>query len=124
LILVDTSVWIDHLRNEDTLLKRLLGSGSILCHPAVICEIALGNLRNRDAILAALRGLPEALIAREAEVIASIAANMLAGSGIGYVDAHLLVSARLTPGLLWTRDRRLKQVASRLDLLYPGCVIR
>jgi len=121
LILVDTSVWIDHLRNEDTLLKRLLGSGAILCHPAVICEIALGNLKKRDPVLAALGGLPQAMIAREAAVIAFIAANALAGSGIGYVDAHLLVSARLTPGTsLWTRDRRLRQVASRLNVLYAG----
>lgn len=121
MILVDTSVWIDHLRHEDKDLRRLLEAGSILCHPHVIAEIALGNLRNRDAVLTALRGLPAAMIAQEPVVLAFIGANALAGTGIGYVDLHLLVSARLTPETsLWTRDRRLRQAAQRLGLLYAG----
>jgi predicted nucleic acid-binding protein len=120
-ILVDTSVWIDHLRKQETELERLLELEAVLCHPLVIGEIALGNLRNRDAVLAALRGLPAAKVAPDPAVLSFIAANALAGTGLGYVDAHLLVSVRLTPGAsLWTRDRRLKHVASRLDLLYPG----
>jgi predicted nucleic acid-binding protein len=90
LILVDTSVWIDHLRNEDALLKRLLGSGSVLCHPAVVCEIALGNLRKRDSVLGALRGLPEAMIhCREHAGRKRYRLCGCASPGVGQTDAGL-----------------------------------
>jgi predicted nucleic acid-binding protein len=116
-ILVDTSVWIDHLRAGNAVLERLLDRGGVLAHPFVVGELALGNLRQRDIVLGALRQLPRAVVASDEEVLGFIAASRLFGRGIGYVDAHLLASARLTPnGTLWTRDRRLRVVAAQLDL--------
>jgi predicted nucleic acid-binding protein len=116
-ILADTSVWIDHLRSSDAMMVSLLGSRSILSHPYVVGEIALGTLRQRSAILAALHGLPKAIVATDMEVFQFIERQGLAGLGIGYVDAHLLASTRLTSGSsLWTRDKRLLSVAARLNL--------
>jgi predicted nucleic acid-binding protein len=117
--LVDTSVWVDHLRNGDKRLKPLLEQGLVLTHPFVIGEIALGHLRRRDTILAALRGLPRATTAQDHEVLQLIQHQNLFGLGIGYVDAHLLASAMLTQASLWTRDKRLGMVASQLSLAAP-----
>lgn len=117
MILVDTSVWVDHLRAGDETLARLLSREQVLAHPFVTGELALGNLGNRATVLEALLGLPQAQAATDAEVLQLIGAQELFGNGIGYVDAHLLASARLTPGtLLWTRDRRLMQAGARLGL--------
>jgi hypothetical protein len=117
LILVDTSVWVDHLSSPDPVLAALLDAGTVLAHPFIIGEVALGFLRSRAAVLASLRKLPHAAVARDSEVLALIDQAGLAGSGIGYVDAHLLAAARLTPGArLWTNDRRLHAAARRLDL--------
>lgn len=117
MILVDTSVWVDHLRKGDPALARLLDNGMVLAHPFVIGELALGNLRQRDLILTALQDLPRAVAATEQEVLLFIDQHALAGAGIGYVDAHLLAAVRLTAGAtLWTRDKRLLGVAQRLDL--------
>jgi predicted nucleic acid-binding protein len=119
-ILVDTSVWVDHLRQGDDTLAALLESGRVLTHPFIIGELALGSLRQRAVILGALRNLPRAQAARDDEVLHFIDRAALAGSGIGYIDAHLLAAARLTPGAtLWTRDRRLAEVAARLGLRAP-----
>jgi predicted nucleic acid-binding protein len=116
-ILVDTSVWVDHLRKGDRTLVSLLEKGSVLTHPFVIGEIALGNLRQRRIVLDGLRHLPRATIASDQEVFLFIEQNRLFGAGIGYLDAHLLAAVRLTPGAnLWTRDRRLHAVAERLNL--------
>jgi predicted nucleic acid-binding protein len=115
-ILVDTSVWVDHLRKGDQALARLLDSGMVLAHPFVIGELALGNLRQHDFILAALQDLPRAVVVTEQEVLQFIAQHTLAGAAIGYVDAHLLAAVRLTAGAtLWTRDKRLLGIAQRLD---------
>ncbi len=117
MILVDTSVWVDHLRVGDTILEALLQSGRVLAHPFVVGELALGHLRQRRAILMALQDLPRATAASDDEVLQFIERNALAGQGIGYVDAHLLASTRLTAGSsLWTRDGRLSAVAERLGL--------
>ena len=117
MILVDTSVWVDHLRAGDEALARLLSLEQVLAHPFVTGELALGNLGNRATVLEALLGLPQAQAATDAEVLQLIGAQELFGNGIGYVDAHLLASARLTPGTrLWTRDRRLMQAGARLGL--------
>lgn len=119
MILVDTSVWVDHLRDRDARLAQVLEAGNVLVHPFVIGELALGNLRHREAILRNLADLPAAERASDDEVLAFIDTMALAGSGIGYIDAHLLASARLMPGArLWTRDRRLDAVAERLGLSY------
>jgi hypothetical protein len=116
-ILVDTSVWIDHLRAGDEPLAARLQAGEVLAHPWVIGELALGNLGQRQVILSSLRRLPQAAVATDEEVLLFIERNNLAGLGIGYVDAHLLASTRLSPGAtLWTRDRRLSKVAEGLGL--------
>ena len=116
-ILVDTSIWVAHLRAGDASLSRMLDAGGVAIHPFVIGEIALGHLRRRDVVLGALADLPRLPCATDEEVLAFIDAADLAGRGIGYVDAHLLAALKLAPGtLLWTRDRRLDEVARRLDL--------
>ena len=117
MILVDTSVWIEHLRSASAILTELLGDGQVLVHPFVLGELALGSLRQRDVFLRDLRDLPQAIVASDGEVLSLIDRRTLFGRGIGYVDAHLLAAARLTAGSkLWTHDRRLQAVAAQLDL--------
>ena len=117
MILADTSVWIDHLRSGDAALAHLLETGRVLAHPFVIGELALGGLRQRDVILGALRDLPQAVVASDDEVQHLIERQPLFGLGIGYVDVHLLAAVRLSAGAsLWTRDKRLNAVATRLSI--------
>ena len=117
MILVDTSVWIEHLRLAGAILTELLDDGEVLGHPFVLGELALGNLRQRDDILRVLRRLPQATSASHGEVLHLINREALFGRGIGYVDAHLLAAARLTAGSkLWTCNRRLQAVAAHLGL--------
>ena len=114
-VLLDTSVWIDHLRSGDALVTQLLEAGEVLTHAFVIGELALGHLSKRKEILGLLGALPRAPIATDEEVLVFIDRHRLAGRGIGYVDAHLLASAFLHPGLrLLTRDRRLHEAANSL----------
>jgi predicted nucleic acid-binding protein len=114
-ILADTSVWIDHLRESDPTLQALLEHGQVMTHPFVIGELAVGGLRQRETILNALAALPHAVAANEAEVLMFIDTEKLFGIGLGYIDAHLLAASRLTPdALLWTRDKRLRAAAERL----------
>jgi predicted nucleic acid-binding protein len=116
-ILVDTSVWVDHLRARDETLSDLLDAGRVLSHPFVIGEIALGRLVQRDLVLSALQDLPRTQVATHREVLHFVEVQRLFGLGIGYVDVHLLAAVRLTAGAgLWTRDRRLLGVAERLGL--------
>jgi predicted nucleic acid-binding protein len=121
-ILVDTSVWIDHLRSGDESLVRLLENSAVLAHPWVTGELALGNLSRRDEVIGLLRGLPQAMLAEDDEVLGLIDQEGLYGAGIGYIDAHLLAATRLTPDTtLWTRDKRLSEVTARLGLAFqPG----
>lgn len=117
MILLDTSVWVEHLRAGDARVAALLEQGRVLGHPFVRGELALGTLRQRALILAALEDLPQASLATDAEVMHLIETHGLPGRGIGYLDAHLLAAARLTPDArLWTRDRRLAGVAAALGL--------
>ncbi|WP_345793730.1 VapC toxin family PIN domain ribonuclease [Thauera sp. JM12B12] len=119
MILVDTSIWIDHLRAGDEHLCALLDHSGVLSHPSVVGELALGNLNNRSAILDAMRQLPRAQVATDDEILCFIEAHTLFGLGIGYVDVGLLAATRLTPGAkLWTRDKRLLAASSRLELAY------
>jgi predicted nucleic acid-binding protein len=116
-ILVDTSVWVEHLRVASAILTELLDHGEILGHPFVLGELALGSLRQRETFLSDMRDLPQAIVAEDEEVLRLIDRHMLFGRGIGYVDAHLLAAARLTArSRFWTRDRRLQEVAAELGL--------
>ena len=114
MVLVDTSVWIDHLRRGSAELSTLLDQGAVLCHPFVIGELACGNLRRRDEILGHLQALPEAVTAEHDEVLHLVREHRLHGQGIGWVDAHLLASARLSGCRLWTRDRALATAAAAM----------
>lgn len=115
--LIDTSVWIDHLRAPNEILSALIERRQVLTHPFVIGEIALGTIRSRAAVLAALDELPSAPVARDADVLYLIERHQLFGRGVGYVDAHLIAATRLRPGTrLWTRDRRLLAVADQFAL--------
>jgi predicted nucleic acid-binding protein len=117
MILVDTSVWIDHINASDPVLISLLADERVLAHPYVIGEISLGSLRDRDVVLGALLDLPRAPVATPEETFHLIEREVLFNRGIGYVDTSLLASARLQPGVtIWTRDRRLKKVADELNL--------
>jgi len=119
MILVDTSVWIDHLRTGDTALEERLNHSQVLMHPFVIGELACGNLRNRGEVLQLLKALPQGIVASDEEVLFFIERNALMGQGIGYVDAHLLAATALggsTP--LWTRDKRLRSVAGALNVAH------
>lgn len=117
MILADTSVWVDHLRQGDGTLAGLLEAGQVVTHPFVIGEIALGTLRRRQLVVESLQDIPAASVATDAEVLRFIDAHVLSGCGIGYIDAHLLAATRLTADTqLWTRDRRLLHAAERLGL--------
>ena len=115
MVLADTSIWIDHFRVGEPTLSGLLDRGSVLSHPWIIGEIALGSLRDRADVLGLLGALPKAAVATDIEVRWLIEREALDGTGIGYVDAQILASARLTPGArIWTRDQRLARQAGRL----------
>lgn len=118
MILVDTSVWIDHLRRGDAHLMATLLAGHVLIHPWVIGEIACGTLRERGQVLDLLRSLSLSPVALEDEVLFFIEQYALMGRGIGYVDIHLLASAQLAGARLWTRDKRLVVVANELGMSY------
>jgi hypothetical protein len=120
LILVDTSVWVDHLRRGDAKLVDLLERSAVVMHPFVVGEIACGNLRDRESILELLQDLPAAVVARADVVLMFIETHVLHGKGIGCVDVHLLASVALTPGTsLWTRDTKLRRMADVLGCAHP-----
>lgn len=114
MILVDTSVWIEHLRKGSARLRSLLYNEQVLCHPFVLGELACGTLRNRQEILSTLRALPEAHVAEQEEVLRFLEARRLYGRGLGWVDAHLLASTLLTGCALWTLDQPLRKAAAAL----------
>ncbi len=119
MILVDSSIWIDHLRSGDQTLVELLNASRVLMHPFVLGELACGNLRNRSEILSLLKGLPQAAVASHAEVMFFTERQSLMGKGVGYVDAHLLAAVALDgPTQLWTRDKRLRKLAASLEVAY------
>jgi predicted nucleic acid-binding protein len=116
-ILVDTSVWIEHLRRGEPGLAAALDDGQVLIHPFVVGELACGNIGNREHVLDLLQKLPRAREATHAEVMTMIDRRKLHAKGIGYADAHLLAAAAITPlATFWTLDKRLKAVAASLDL--------
>jgi predicted nucleic acid-binding protein len=117
-ILVDTSVWVEHLRRGSARLAAALDAAEVAVHPFVVGELACGRLRNRHEILALLAALPSVPIAEHREVLAFLEAHDLPGSGIGWVDAHLLASATLVRTPLWTLDRPMASAARALDVAF------
>ena len=117
MILLDTSVWADHLRRREDRVFALLDEGQVVMHPFVLGELALGHLAPREDIVADLHALPTIHIAEPEEVLLLIERQELIGVGISYIDVHLLAAAASTEGcLLWTRDKRLGRAATRLGV--------
>lgn len=122
MILVDSSIWINHFRHGDSELTKIIGDDRLLCHPFVVGELALGSLRDRDAVLAFLAAQREAVVATHAEVMTVIDRYAVFSMGIGYTDAHLLTSTLLDRrSSLWTRDKRLLAAAQKVGAaVYPS----
>lgn len=118
MILADTSVWVDHLRNRDPEMEKYLTRGQILMHPFIVAELSLGSLRNRQGTLGAMESLLEVKVAALREVRHMIEVHVLYSKGIGLTDAHLIASCLITPGTqLWTRNTAMKKVAAVLGVL-------
>jgi predicted nucleic acid-binding protein len=115
-ILVDTSIWVNHLRRHDAVLAAHLEAGDVLCHPYVIGEVGLGLLKQRRQVLELLAALPSALVVSHDDAMAFVEQRRLAGLGVGWVDVHLAASAVVSRAKLWTADRRLADVARVLRL--------
>ena len=121
MIVVDTSVWIDHLHTRSSTLSALLDTNDVMTHPFVIGELACGTLVNRSEVLRLLAALPSATVATHDEVMMFVEQRRLMGIGIGYIDAHLLASVLLTSqARLWTTDKRLLEVASQMRLAFDS----
>ena len=118
MVLVDTSVWVSHLRDGNARLANLLNDGKVLCHPLIVGELACGNLKDRAVILSFLQLLPMSIEAEHDEVLSFIENNRLMGKGMGYADVHLITSAVLTGVSLWTLDKKLAQTADSLHIKY------
>jgi predicted nucleic acid-binding protein len=118
MVLVDTSVWVSHLREGSAELADLLNNGKVLCHPFIIGELACGNLKDRAAILSYLELLPMSIVVEHEEVLSFIENTRLMGKGLGYVDFHLITSAVLMGVLVWTLDKDLAQTANNLHIKY------
>ena len=117
MILIDTSVWVDHFRQAEPGLVELLKDGGVLTHPLVIEELACGNFSHRKEILDLLRALPVVPQAEHEEILDFIANERLHGTGIGAVDAHLMASARLARAKVWSKDKAFCRAAKKLHLL-------
>jgi len=118
MVLVDTSIWVSHFRVGSRELEKLLLDAEVVCHSFIIGELACGNIRNRKEILRLLRSLPLVPILDSEECLFFIERNRLMGTGAGFVDVHLLASARLSGIPLWTSDKKLKSLAIQLNLAY------
>jgi len=118
MVLVDTSVWVNHFRRGEHHLAKLLINAEVACHSFIIGELACGNIANRAEILNLLRSLPLAPAINLDEYLYFVERNQLYGIGIGFVDVHLLASAKLAGVPLWTNDKKLQQAASSLELSY------
>ncbi len=118
MVLVDTSVWINHFQKKNVQLQRLLLDYEVICHSFIIGELACGNIKNRDKILSLLRSLPMASSIEFDEFLFFLEKNKLNGKGIGFVDVNLLASTQLDQIKLWTMDKRLEKVAIKLGLNY------
>jgi predicted nucleic acid-binding protein len=113
-IIADTSIWIDHFRNGDAELRRIIEDDQLLCHPSVIGELALGSLGDRGSVMAFLAAQRVAIVAAHDEVMTMIDRHGIFSMGIGYTDAHLLASVLLDQrAALWSRDKRLRAAAEK-----------
>ena len=119
MVLVDTSVWIDHFQEGNTSLENLLIDMEVVCHPFIIGELACGNLKNRKEILSLLHSLPLASVLEHDEILYFIESKKLMGIGIGLIDVHLLASAQLAHASLWTFDKKLVSASNSLGISYP-----
>jgi predicted nucleic acid-binding protein len=127
MILVDSSVWIDHFRSAEPLLQQLIIERNVLSHPFVVGELAMGSIRDREIAIQALSRLPGTVLMEDDDVLALVARFKLYGRGLGYIDAHLLASTRSTPAAsIWTRDRRVRSVAEELGIAaeLPGAALQ
>ena len=115
MILVDTSVWVDHLRNGNDALSELLLKDEVACHPMVVGELACGNLKRRKELLALLHTLPTVERVSDDEILFFIEQHRLSGRGLGLVDIHILASCAISQTPLWTLDGRLQQAADALS---------
>ena len=118
MVIVDTSIWVTHLRQGSRQLEKLLMDAEVMCHPFIIGELACGNLKNRDEIISLLQSLPMSPTIEFDEFLFFIDRNYLMGKGIGFVDVHILASAQLAGIPLWTADNRLKSAADQLELTF------
>jgi predicted nucleic acid-binding protein len=120
MVLVDTSIWIDHLKKGNASLEKLLLDMEVVCHPFIIGELACGNLKNRNEILSLLYSLPTAPILEHNEILYFIESKKLMGIGIGLIDVHLLASARLAHAPLWTIDKKLLSASGALGISFTS----
>lgn len=118
MVLVDTNIWINHFQKTNHELVDLLATGSVVCHPFIVGELACGNLQNRQEILTLFEALPTVTVADSREFFAFVEMRKLAGKGLGFVDVHILASAVLAQVRLWTADKRMAGVARDLGLKY------
>ena len=116
MVLVDTSIWVAHLRNGNRQLERLLMDAEVICHPFIIGELACGNINNRNEILSLLKSLPLAPVLEFDECLFFIEENQLMRIGIGFVGVNILASAKLGGTSLWTADKKLNLAAINLSL--------
>jgi predicted nucleic acid-binding protein len=118
MVLVDTSIWVSHLRDGNVGLENLLNDGEVLCHPFIVGELACGNLKKRHEILKYLQSLPMTILAEDEEVLKFIENHQLMGKGLGYIDVHLIAAALLTDVPLWTFDKTLDKIAKEIGINY------
>lgn len=118
MVLVDTSIWIDHFRKASRKLATLLEAEEVVIHPFVLGELACGNLQNRKELIALLHALPSTTKLEDDELLLFIEHHRVMGRGIGLIDAHILASCRMDSCLLWTRDKRLQIVAKEMNIEY------
>jgi len=120
MVLVDTSIWIDHFKKGNSSLEKLLIDMEVLCHPFIIGELACGNLNNRKEILSLLHSLPKATVLEHDEILFFIERRKLMGIGIGLIDVHLLASAHFAHAPLWTLDKKLFNASDALGISYKN----
>lgn len=123
MILVDTSIWVDHLKKDGHPLAKLLEEGHVLMHDMVAGELACGNLRDRQGLMKQLSGLPQLKVISHQSVMAFIEDHGVMGKGIGFVDVHLLAATKNAGGEIWTRDKNLLSVASGLSLSFDATTL-